>query len=462
MHSESRVRWIVIGLALLHGALAIWFASVTPYRSSGILRFQNGTPVPDVGAPDERQHANYVQHLLDGKGLPVLVWEIPDPANPGQTRRNPDLGESYQAHQPPLFYILEAAWAKVADVSNVGDASGIRLRWLNALIGAVGVLGVYWLAFWGRRNQAVAVGAAAFAALLPMNLALSGAISNDPLLFALCTWTLALTVRSLREGWSLPRSVLIGVLAGLAILTKTTAVALLPILLLALWLGKREGKGAGIKQVAAATLAIALFALPWWLRNHSLYGDPLALKAFSEAFVGSPSPGSLSTLFDALGPEGLPGWIKYWTGYNDIGLGVGWWTLRSFFGVFGYMDIFLHSRLYLALSLMLGALLIAAWLPDRSEEARDARAPRLVGIGFFVLVLLFFLRFNTQYFQAQARYLLPAIGPISVAVGIGAVRLGKAKPWIAVGLIVGILFALDVGILSWLPGEFERRLATPR
>ncbi|MER3495655.1 MAG: hypothetical protein C4320_01830, partial [Armatimonadota bacterium] len=93
---------IVAVAMLVHAALALQFARITPFRQSGILLSQRdpatGRPqrVLDVGAPDERQHLNYVAHLADGKGFPVF-----DP-------KAPDLAESYQSHQPPLAYAIYA------------------------------------------------------------------------------------------------------------------------------------------------------------------------------------------------------------------------------------------------------------------------------------------------------------------------------------------------------------------
>ncbi|MBI5706263.1 MAG: DUF2142 domain-containing protein [Armatimonadetes bacterium] len=448
-NSGKRLGWFIAGLAALHFVLALGFASVTPYRAAGVLRFQGGQQVPDVGAPDERQHANYIQHLLDGKGLPTLVAG--------------DF-ENYESHQPPLYYLTAAGWAKALGVSDVSDRSaGLRLRSLNALIGAAGVVGVFFLAWWGRRNLGIAFGAAGFAALLPSNLGLSGSASNDPLLIALCTWTLALCVLCIRDGWSLKRAIGIGLLAGLAVLSKTSAVALLPILALVWWLSAKAGKGPNWKCVAAVSLPLLVLVTPLFLRNQSLYGDPLALSAFTKAFPNSPSPQrdapvTLAPLFDQVEPAWAPGWLKYWSGFNEIGLGVGWWTLRGFFGAFGYMDIFMHGRIYGALGLLLLLVFVASWLPDRSEEATAAKSARLLGQLFAVLIVLFFLRFNTQYFQAQARYLLPALGPISLAVSIGVVRLAKAKAEVGAWIIGALLLAIDIGLLTWLPGEFAKRV----
>ena len=202
-------------VALVHLLLACYYASITPYRTPGILLGQRGpdggpAKIPDVGAPDERQHANYVLHLLDGKGFPVL-----DP-------KDPNLGENYQSHQPPLFYLLEAGWTKITSADIESSSDGLKVRSLNALIGAVTVVGVFFVGLWGFKREDVGVIAATFAALLPMNCALSGSLSNDPLLYCLVTWTLAFCAKGIREGWDLKLAIATGVATGLAIITKTT------------------------------------------------------------------------------------------------------------------------------------------------------------------------------------------------------------------------------------------------
>ena len=378
-------------------------------------------------------------HLLQGGGFPVL-----DPASP-------DLYETYQSHQPPAFYLLAAGWCKITGASDLNDAdSGKRLRYLNALIGGLDVLAVFALGFWGFKRPEVGAVAAAFAALLPMNVALSGAVSNDPLLFLLCTAALAVCALGLQQGWTVKRCLAVGVLAGLALLTKTTAVALLPALLVAA-LAAGEGRPKLAGWLAALVPAIVL-VLPWWIRNQALYGDPLAMHAFRSAFPGS----AQAQTFIALdGPVG------YWLGW------VGWWTVRSFFGAFGYMDIWLNetgmprggaqNALYRVL-ICLSVLAFLGWLMSW-KKGGDGRVKQVqsVNLTFAVFVLLFFISFNMQYFQAQARYVLPAIGPISCGFALGTLALLRERWVAALAAIVLVFGGTSVYAGLRLPGEFERR-----
>ena len=454
-------------LAALLALFAVWcvaFGLKTPYRQPGVLMYQNRAAVPDVGAPDERQHANYVKHLLDGKGFPVL--------KPG----SPDLGETYQSHQPPLYYVLAAGWAKVTGSDPTDAESGRRLRWLNTLIGLGTLLGIFFAARWGLQSDAVGLAAVAFAGLMPMFIALHAAVSNDPLLFLLCSWTIALAARGIRRGWDLKLALACGAVAGLGLLTKTTALALLPTLVAALVATRVWGEGRPCVRIWAVCLALPiLIALPWMVRNQDLYGDPFAVTAFNEAFVGSPKPqtvvipGRVETdpVYREVAlrlneQEGLVGQELIGRVYDEVGFTaaahydywvnwVGWWTGRSYVGTFGYMDIFLFERMKPAggaalYRLVFGLMGVAGlgWLLSlRGTEDGGAKALYLVNATLLLVVVALFIRFNLQYFQGQGRYLYPAVAPIALCLGAGAcywMRERRDRAWMAVA---GLLFLLD-------------------
>lgn len=430
---RTAIVWLVC-LLIAHIVLAAAFATDTPYRQAGKLRFQGGSIAQDIGAPDERQHANYVGRLILNKGFPVLG----DP--------NSDPYENYQAHQPPLFYLVATGWSKVTGISDVADPSqGVRLRFLNALIGATCVIGCFFLGFWATGRSAIGIGAAAFAALLPMNVALSGAISNDPLLFSLCTWALAVMARAAKFGWCWGVTIRLGLLVGLALLTKTTALALLLTIPAYYLVWKKSHSEPKLPIYIGTSVLIAILtALPWWMRNQSLYGDPLAMNAFNAAFTGSPQA---SMFIQELGAG------AYWTQW------VSWWTMRSFIGTFGYMDIFMPMWAYWLGWIALGILALVG-LSKPKVAAEPAQTP-IWPLGVFALIVaLLFVRFNMQYFQGQARYLLPAIGPISLLIGLGAQKMGK-NHWIAIAVLAGLFLTLDIVALQTLKSEFPLRIQPP-
>ncbi|RYG24900.1 phospholipid carrier-dependent glycosyltransferase [bacterium] len=435
--SDKASRGLLALIVLLHVVLAIWFGLNTPYRTPGKLFINGKAPIADIGAPDERQHANYVARLVEGKGFPVFDFKSPDP-------------EGIEYHQPPLYYGVAAAYAKIAGLSadTIRSPEGRSVRWIGLLFGALGIVGTYFLGRWGYGNRTVGLIAATFYALLPMNIALSGAVNNDPPLFALFAWTLALAALGVREGWTHKIALGCGVLAGLAILTKTTGLALLPILGCAALLRRPK-----LPELAAVLLPAILLPLPWLLRNNSLYGDPLGLQAFQLAFTQT---AQASTFIDGMG-FGLVGYLIHW---------LGWWTARSFFGVFGYMDVWLNETgsPYAgpnALYRILLALLVVAfigWLLRVIESDREEKRVHILGTIAFAIVTLLFLRFGLQYFQAQARYLFPALAPIACGVAWGALRLSKGNWKVALAAVAMPLLAVALLAGSVLPSEFAKRM----
>ncbi|MFY9233608.1 MAG: DUF2142 domain-containing protein, partial [Fimbriimonadaceae bacterium] len=298
------MKWILAIIVLAHVVLGALYVSATPYRTGGKLVNQAGQQVPEIGAPDERQHANYIQALLDGKGIPYLLVNVPNLAGV----RNPALEEDYEAHQPPLYYLAATGWAKIAGVDDVESQGARSIRYLNLLFGALTVVGVYFFCIWGFRNPGLGVIAAAIAGLLPMNIALSAAISNDPLLIAICTWSLAIYAKGMMKGWTVKLAILAGSLAGLGILTKTSALPLLLILPLAIRLGPKQDKAIRIWLTAA--LSALLLAVPWWVRNVMVYEpqgygmDFLAMNVFKDAFADNTK--GMEALIQNFGPA------SYW------------------------------------------------------------------------------------------------------------------------------------------------------
>ena len=444
MKLPGALYFIIIAFIALTGI----YNSITPYREAGVLRYQRmpdpvtGQLVPqtanDIGAPDERQHANYIAHLKSGKGFPKIT--------PG----DPELYENYQGHQPPLYYLIGAAWSTITGADPTDASAGFRLRFLNTLIGIATLLGIYFAGIWGLQRQEIALAATAFAAFLPMNVALHAAISNDPLLYAIVTWVFALCIRAVQQGWNFKIAAIIGILTGLGMLTKTTALVCFPVIMTALALTHfRHGQESKPNlAVWASTLALPLaIAAPWLLRNKYLYGDFLAVSVFNTAFTGSPQA---STFIDGLGSQ------TYWLNM------VLWWTARSFIGAFGYMDIFLFDSmrsdqagaLYSAIFIIVAGIVLFGQLGFKEIKAQsDEEAlpqPKTFQILHLVLLVfttILFIRFNLQYFQGQARYLFPAIVSFAYLFAFGCVRLLKTKPQLA--YLVPTVFLLLLNLAAY-------------
>jgi hypothetical protein len=190
--------------------------------------------------------------------------------------------------------------------------------------------------------------------------------------------------------------------------------------------------------------------------------DPVYNAAAERAYAAKPD-GTPRELIDHIyGDVGLTGAAKveYWTDW------VGWWTARSFVGAFGYMDVFLFEgmpqpqadalyRLILAL-LVIPALVggVKAW------KALDGPSRAVCGAMavLAVVVAALFVRFNMQYFQGQARYLYPAIGPLALGLALGtSAVLGrhKDKAWL---IVAGLLALVQLAAVQAIQAGFADRV----
>lgn len=398
-------------LVALHVLFAAIYAAVAPYRTPGLIE---GIYFEDIGAPDELAHSKYVQWLAEGKGLPRAA--------------PPDM-PTYEAHQPPLYYALAAAWAKAGFCRDFDEPrTGFWLRLMSALIGGLGVLGAARMAWAASQSPPVTKAAAAVYALLPMNVGVSAAISNDPLLNALSAWTIALLVEAYRDGWTGKKAVWVGALIGLALATKTSAFALFLPLFLCLAMSKSKAKPALFLAISAMAL---LVASPVWLKNYLLYHDPFMLKTFASNWPGGELARAGGT---------LRGLARYTIELLRS-------TAMSFFGLQGYMAVGFPFWVYALLTVFAGFLVYGAVQAARGKSGEQRRTDWLVG-SLLVGALLLYIRFNIDYRQPQARYFFTALAPIAYFLAVGFAhwfggRLERAYFWLAAGM---------AGLNLWMAG----------
>jgi 4-amino-4-deoxy-L-arabinose transferase-like glycosyltransferase len=379
--------WLV-GILLLHVALSLVYWGRTPY----------GIP------PDEGPHGKYVQHLVETGHLPV--FSSADRAD-------------YEYHQPPLYYRLGAPFFRLGKALKFSDpASMVRL--FSLILGAIAIVLTYLAVaklFSGRADgQRLAVMSSGFVGLLPMHLMLSSSVSNDMLTEVIFSLTLLVCTAILMDGMTWLRTMVIGCVLGVGLLTKTTCIILFPVVLVAYLLAGRAKKIAwtSVGGHVATALAISLVIGGWWLmRNIRLYGDLLAISQFNKTFQDTAKPDMLIVAFGPL-----------WYLERLVG-----WTFASFWGVFGHMDTFMPAWAYLifgvaSLSALVRGIPAVRDLMSKAGTVRDVLVIFTLTVG---LVGIAFLKFNASFFQVQGRYLYPAILPISVLWSMGISGLFPKK-----------------------------------
>lgn len=369
-------------------------------------------------APDEPAHFNYVREVAVAGRLPRLQPGDYDQAYLDQIKARgfpadwPIDSIRYEGHQPPLYYALAAPVYLASQ--GWGLAGQVRaLRLFGVLLGA-GMLALLWASV--RRLFPAqpwrAHVAAGFAATLPMHLAMMAAVNNDPLAELLIVAALYRLLGHVQEGESSPRAwAITGVVVGLGLLAKFQAYILLP-LAAAVWLWQAffltQKHNRRIPTLLAWLIPALLLALPWWLRNLTLYGGGDLLGLQQHDVIVSGQPRTLAWIATFGGQAYAERLILF--------------TFQSFWGVFGWLGVFLDGRIYALLALLtalagVGAVvwLRRCWPP---LPAWQRRGLALLGLQALI-VAASFVWYNLTFVQHQGRYLFPALLPIALIFALG-------------------------------------------
>jgi 4-amino-4-deoxy-L-arabinose transferase-like glycosyltransferase len=177
------------------------------------------------------------------------------------------------ADHPPLTTMAVVPATAIFGVPD--DALPQRLTMCIIGAGVVGVLGLL-----ARRIAGPAVGltAAVVAALYP-NLVINDGIVMAEALTALLVTTALLLVYRLRDGWSRWDAAGLGIVCGLAALTRAELVLLVPLLAIPAVLGAdRSAWRARVGPLVVVLAACVLTTAPWVVRNLATFDEPTLLS----------------------------------------------------------------------------------------------------------------------------------------------------------------------------------------
>lgn len=427
-----------------------------------------GLTIPPFESPDELAHLNTVRYI-------ATRWELPPLTLPRRMMSGADVAETLQYSEtkvfyaPPLYYTLGAVLVSWMDMSglpslvmpNPGWARGwppiantdpwnknvyIRLIWgiggsdetvwalyllrlVSLMLGSVTVFATYTLArrLWADRPN-LAFGAAVFVALNPQFLALSVGVTNDNLLIALSTLFFAHLVSCIR-GDTPKEWFILGIWAGLALLTKQSALLLLPIGFLgALWQGnspseswKKRWRDGGI------FLAVALAIGGWWyIRGALLYGDPLGVGPH---FAGqNPLP-----RFD---------WAAIRTAF------------QTYWAAFGWGVILVEPSIYWGIAALMAAALIG-WGIAARRTGSSWSLPTTTRRALVLLFLAFALNAAALVRWAKAtgaplgRLLFPTIAPVAVLSTYGLAQWARWRAGCCLLIAIAVFGLIFNGIVPW-------------
>ncbi|MBN1580902.1 MAG: DUF2142 domain-containing protein [Anaerolineae bacterium] len=418
---------------------------VLSYIALGVLY---AALTPPWQAPDEPAHYNYVRYLVEQRRFPVLQIGDYDQAYLGEiTHKKFDPALSidpirYEFHQPPLYYLLAAALYAI-----FGGAL-LPLRLLSVLLGAGVLIVAYLIGKTLRPAQGwTALGMVAFIAFIPQHIAMAAAVENDTLaelIIALVLLGLIRWLKSPAQSAAPARQLVgLGLLIGLGLLTKTTAYVTVPLALLAIALRNWRSRQsfnfqAAIKAAIYLLLPALVLALPWFVRNASIYGglDILGLGRHEQVVVGQPRTA------DFIAEQGALNLLGRWLTT----------MFHSFWAQFGWMAVPIDSRIYTFLALLSGivALGFCLWWIDFGAEKRRWQPSAILLTASGLMTLASVLWYNLSFYQAQGRYLFPALIPLGLAWVIGLDNLLNRKNALVVGIVLAL--ATAVGGIQWIAG----------
>ncbi len=482
--TEKRLITFILALFIILGSL---YAIVTPVFE----------------ASDELWHYPMVKHLADGNSLPVQVF---DPVLAGPWKQ--------EASQPPLYYYLGAAltfWIDTEDMEGVrwlnphvdngvitsdgninlvvhdpqrnpwqGTSLAIRLiRLFSVLLGAVTVYLTYRIAREGEPDRPeISLGAAAVNAFLPMFLFISGAVNNDNLVIPLSSLALFMMIRLVRaedeaDAKGFVRLLVLGIVIGLGALTKISALGLLALAGLAVFLAQwgnysHRAFGRGISQTIVSimgryllVLIPALLVAGWWYaRNIQLYGDWSGWNAFIAVLGQRAHLASLAQLWDER-----------------------WGFMLSYWGLFGGLNVSMPAWIYYVLNSVLviavvgfvvySAKMILSWrssvglsLSPFSRFIQDLldfttkNVALILCLLWSLAIVIGLVRWATITWSSQGRLVFTAISALSTLFVVGLVGWLKERPaTIIIAILAIFMFAVALlAPLIWIQPAYKPKL----
>lgn len=381
-----------------------------------------------INAPDERAHIGYVEALALGKRLPV---------------RNDRQYPTYQWHQPPVYYTAAAPFYRLG-------LKGMRaVSVMFALVALWAIWATARLLFPAERI--IPVLALGFSALIPMRHAVLSAVGNDAAIeaaFALTLYSLSLLMV---RGWTALRAIGVTLALAFALLTKSSGVLLLVPVGLGLFLSQRTAPlGRRVLHATLPLLIAILIALPWYYRNARLYGEWIPVRTFHAEFAGT------SKAQDWVGKQKLQ--VDWWTGELKPGpvmdgqayaALVANWTVRTYVAAYTPparaaigAPVFLPPSVYALFIALVAVGCLGSFWPARRQPGEVQRSRVWYVFGFTTaLVLMAFIGFAQTYFQAQGRYLYPAMLPTALLWASGFARVVPARYQRSATMLVFLVLA---------------------
>jgi 4-amino-4-deoxy-L-arabinose transferase-like glycosyltransferase len=324
-----------------------------------------------------------------------------------------------ESWQPPLYYLAAGLLTQLVPpdpqtVLYIG-------RLLAVLLGAATVY-FCWLATRELAPEAPmwAIATAGVVALLPAFCFNNAHVSNDSMVQLAATLAFYVWIRGLRDPAFDQRLFGAGAMVGLALLSKLTAVALIPGLALVIFfrmfqvrpsvLGLRNWLKRAVYMIVGAILGMALVCGWWFVRNIFTYGEPTGTAETLRSFAGRFPKADFAL------PQTARNLVRY--------------TLENLWGRFGWNDITLSQQVYricngaalvlVTLSVLAGIGAAVLRVVQKKRAVSVAKGSQdlvnwqmaSVFVAVALTLLSAFIRFNKSVlYMPQARYFFMMLLP---------------------------------------------------
>jgi len=399
--------------------------------------------IPLGRGPDEEHHYRYVLHLVKLKSLPVLT-----DAHATRDERTMAI-----AIHPPLYYLMLTLPYMVLRFLPDGTIQHI-FRFCSTLMGVI----TLWLILTMLKEvfpdrPSLPIATVSFAALLPHFLLLSSVINNDGLLILLSTLFLLWSLRLAGNGGRMPDFLRLGILYGLMLNTKASALSLAPVgAAVVMWLARRKavtsdrGASPSWRTLAAGTFVFyataAVIGGWWYARFYLMIGriQPIPhLPQYEKMLLHSPAEWFTNPLAPMLALRHVAGIMRsiwgqvdwflspaqrdamaYADNFRDMVWGP---TVASQPGLF-LLSLWLY-RVFVVLTAwcLIGLVILAVGGKAGQTPLASAQKHSLVFFAFYFLLLYAALMHYTLFTHPGGfeggRYLLPSIGAYATLFTLG-------------------------------------------
>lgn len=189
-------------------------------------------------------------------------------------------GFAFHPDSPPTSWRAPGYPLLLAGVFAATGGSLLAVRLVHALLWTLAAVAAYALVralAIDRKRPWSALAVAALTGLYPEFVGMTGLLWSENATIPLLLVALVAVVAALRGRPSLAGALGAGVLVGLAALTRSTVLALLPAILALGWLGRPDRRCRWL--AAAAVVAAAATVAPWTWRNARVHGVPILVES---------------------------------------------------------------------------------------------------------------------------------------------------------------------------------------